>query len=39
MINFSKVTQASDYNTRHLSHNDYYERGMPGGGVLVWRGC
>jgi hypothetical protein len=27
MINFSKVTQASDYNTRHLSHNDYYEEG------------
>jgi hypothetical protein len=27
MINFSKVTKASDYNTRHLSHNDYYEEG------------
>jgi conjugative relaxase-like TrwC/TraI family protein len=39
MINFSKVTQASDYNTRHLSHNDYYEEGCRVEGYWFGRGA
>ena len=38
MINFSKVTKASDYNSKHLSHNDHYEEGCRVEGYFRRRG-